>query len=510
MMHFFTSVITTAFVLGVATAQQYAGDTISAYLPTIPGAEVSFFKIPDTTGENDNLTLINYYGLGTDNGRINESNIQRAVITIHGLLRDPWNYINDTMNALAVATAQDSNINKDTVAVMAPYFPSGADKGLAYPWTDGLKANRGSTSNALVWPGSQWIAGGDNQYPYTSTNTSSFYILDTLVQYFNDETLFPNLKQIVLVGHSAGGQTLQRYAAVGPKLDLRVPVTYWIGNPNSYAWLNEERALSINDCPDFDEYREGFSNYSDYPMTYGVDLVNQGRDAIISNYQSKQIAYARAMLDHGDTSTDCRANTTGNDRHERFFFYIQAFPPTCDDPTSSNCDTVDLIQVSHDNGQMFKSDAGVARLFTDNFYGNHGRAYDFGYPRAQTGDDPYPDPSAASTPPVRDYSVYSGNMTYQGCWTNQEPITPAALPTMLYDDAVNSREACTTACYNNGYGIAGVQNQTQCFCGNALNKESAVLVVDTSCRLACPGNTAEICGSINRFSIFSNGYPNFE
>ena len=109
-----------------------------------------------------------------------------------------------------------------------------------------------------------------------------------------------------------------------------------------------------------------------------TDIVNQGREALQQNFASKQIAYARAMLDHGDHSTDCRANTTGNDRHERMFFYISAFPPTCDDPTSFNCDTVDLIQVSHDNGQMFNSPAGLARLFTDNFYGNHGRAYDFG------------------------------------------------------------------------------------------------------------------------------------
>lgn len=397
------------------------------------------------------------------------------------------------------------------MAVIAPYFTNGNDKGYAYPWTDGLAANQGSTTNALVWPGSQWMGGRDNQYPYTSTNTSSFYVMDTLINYFNDEGLFPNLKQIVLVGHSAGGQLLQRYAAVGPNLNTRVPVTYWIGNPNSYAWLSEDRPLSTADCADYDEYREGYASYSDVGMTYGTDIVNQGREALQQNFASKQIAYARAMLVHGDHSTDCRANTTGNDRHERMFFYISAFPPTCDDPDSFNCDTVDLIQVSHDNGQMFNSPAGLARLFTDNFYGNHGRAYDFGYPRAQSGDDPYPDPSQASLPNTNiNYNMYAGNMTYQGCWTNQYPITPAALPTMLYDAPSNSIESCASACTDNGYSIAGMQNQTQCYCGNALNSQSAVLVVDTSCRLACPGNTAEICGSVNRFSIFSNGYPAFE
>lgn len=76
-------------------AQQYAGDIISAFLPTIAGAEVAFFKIPDSTGENNNLTLINYYSHRSDGSRIVESDIQRAVIVLHGLLRDPWNYETD-------------------------------------------------------------------------------------------------------------------------------------------------------------------------------------------------------------------------------------------------------------------------------------------------------------------------------------------------------------------------------------------------------------------------------
>lgn len=79
----------------LALAQQYAGDTISGTLPTITRAEVAYFRIEDPSGENNNLTLINYQSLGTNGGRIVESNIKRAVIVIHGLERDPYNYEND-------------------------------------------------------------------------------------------------------------------------------------------------------------------------------------------------------------------------------------------------------------------------------------------------------------------------------------------------------------------------------------------------------------------------------
>lgn len=98
--------------------------------------------------------------------------------------------------------------------MIAPYFANGDDKGVGYPWTTGLKAGRGSTSSALVWSGSQWASGADNQYPAYPTNVtdiSSYDVLDQIIQYFDNPALFPNMNQIVIAGHSLGGQTVQRY-----------------------------------------------------------------------------------------------------------------------------------------------------------------------------------------------------------------------------------------------------------------------------------------------------------
>lgn len=439
------------------------------------------------------------------------SGIHGTTATTYGLHRNlafVWSFAKlkiQTLNALEKVT--DPNINQDSVAVIAPYFTNGDDKGYAYPWNNNAPNGQGSTTNALVWKGSQWSAGANNQYPYTSTNTSTFFVLDTLIQYFDNTTLFPNMKQIVIVGHSMGGQTAQRYAVLSTAPQTHSPLTHWVGNPDSFAWLSTDRPLSTTDCPTFDNYRGGYSEFTEYPMTYGTSLVAQGRSALLSNYQSKQIAYGRALLDHGDDSDDCSPYSTGEDRNERFFFYIDAFPPSCDDPSGRNCDTVDLIDVSHDNGQMFGSAAGQARLFTDNFYGNGNKSYDFGYPREQSNDDPYPNPSLVNTPPTTDKKTYAGNFTYQGCWSNQYPETAQALPTLLYANNSNTRELCTSACVGSGFSIAGIQNTTQCFCGDSLNSQSAVLVVDSSCLLNCPGNSREICGGNARLSLFSNGSP---
>ena len=79
----------------LVAAQQYEGDVIPGTLPSVNNAEVAFWKIKDPTGANANLTLINYASLNTQGQRPDQSKIQRAVIPIHGLLRDPWGYQND-------------------------------------------------------------------------------------------------------------------------------------------------------------------------------------------------------------------------------------------------------------------------------------------------------------------------------------------------------------------------------------------------------------------------------
>lgn len=79
----------------LVAAQQYEGDVIPGTLPEVANSEVAYWKIKDPEGGDANLTLINYASLNTQGQRPDQSKIQRAVIPIHGLLRDPWGYQND-------------------------------------------------------------------------------------------------------------------------------------------------------------------------------------------------------------------------------------------------------------------------------------------------------------------------------------------------------------------------------------------------------------------------------
>jgi hypothetical protein len=71
---------------------------------------------------------------------------------------------------------------------------------------------------------------------------TSFDFLDELLRKLARKEIFPNLKQIVVTGHSAGGQVLNRYEMANQVHDkLGVPVTYVVANPSSYAWPDGTR-----------------------------------------------------------------------------------------------------------------------------------------------------------------------------------------------------------------------------------------------------------------------------
>ncbi|THX47596.1 hypothetical protein D6D11_06372 [Aureobasidium pullulans] len=510
-----TIALLAALLLQDASAQQYLGDVITnVTYPGVPGSELVYFRVKDPAGKNNNLTLVNYQSLGSNGKRIVPSKIKRAVIIVHGLNRDAATYMSNMLSALSQVTS-DSNINQDSVVINAPSFPNGDDKNASYPYWDyppgaKKKASGGaqSWSNALVWKGSQWAGGGTNQYPVKNTNVSSYDVLDQLIQYYSDKSIFPNVNQVVIAGHSLGAQTVQRYATVGKPLSsmgVSVPVTYWIANPNSLVWLNSSRPLSSASCAGYDDWRDGLNAYADYPSIYNTGLVASGTSAVLANYQSKNKAYARGTLDMGDDSSGCAPFTTGGNRHERFYYFINWWTPTCEAPTSASghCDTIDLVVMGHDGGGMMASAAGQARLFTDNFYGDGARSYDFGYPRIQANvDDPFPNPAYNETTNSQT-SVYTGNMTFAGCYTDSGTRT---LNTMIYESSSNTIDMCTAACVNAGYSVAGMEYGTQCWCDNQIGPD-AQKVLDLGCSQACAGNSSQTCGQSNRLSLYSNGAP---
>jgi hypothetical protein len=166
------------------------------------------------------LLLYRSFPLDTKN-----TEITRAIIVVHGASRDADNYFRHMLAAAFLAGELEKTV------VIAPRFAS----------TNGGCADTVADKEAR-WPCSgptRWTGGGgaiDNE------TMTSFDAMDALLRKLAARDSFPNLQAIVLAGHSAGGQFVSRYQMANQVHEaLKVPLTYIVANPSSYAYLDPTR-----------------------------------------------------------------------------------------------------------------------------------------------------------------------------------------------------------------------------------------------------------------------------
>jgi pimeloyl-ACP methyl ester carboxylesterase len=148
--------------------------------------------------------------------------ITRALVVVHGAGRDADNYFRNVLAAAFLAGALD-----DTV-VIAPRMASAA-----------ANCHDILAENEISWNCNSWRSGGP---AFTNPEVTSFDFLDEVLRKVARKEIFPNLRQIVVIGHSAGGQVLNRYEMANQIHDkLGVPVNYVVANPSSYAWPDATR-----------------------------------------------------------------------------------------------------------------------------------------------------------------------------------------------------------------------------------------------------------------------------
>ena len=153
--------------------------------------------------------------------------IRRALIMVHGQGRDADNYFRHAFGAAFLARSLENTV------VIAPRFAS----------NHGGNCRDTLSDNELNWDCAQspegWRVGG---HAVDNGKISSFDVVDEIVAKLARKDAFPNLKAIVIAGHSGGGQFVQRYEMINRAHDqLGIPVTYVVANPSSYAYLDSLR-----------------------------------------------------------------------------------------------------------------------------------------------------------------------------------------------------------------------------------------------------------------------------
>jgi pimeloyl-ACP methyl ester carboxylesterase len=275
--------------------------------------------------------------------------ITRAIVVFHGLHRNAAGYLRDVEEARAKAGAAGNN-----TLLIAPQFLNEED----------AHAHK-LPPDVLRWHRAQWEAGEPATMPTNRpASISSYDAIDGILAHLSDRGLFPNLRMIVLAGHSGGGQVVQRYAVVGHQIAAveraGIALSYVIANPSSYVYFDDYRPVpnAVRGCRKFDEWKYGLRLAPSY-------VGSSSSTALEAAYISRRVTYLLGANDNDPSGPDidkaCAAEAQGSTRMLRglnYFKYLQSRHKS-----GLEHRLMLVIGVSHDARKMFTSPCGIDSLF---------------------------------------------------------------------------------------------------------------------------------------------------
>ena len=285
--------------------------------------------------------------------------IEHVILAIHSSNHDALMVYK---NCMKLVDGHD-DLSKSTL-VMAPQFlmekhvKSSTDKNLlfwkAYPfWGSSVSTTKSAGRDLRI---------------------SAYSILDQVISNICSKTTFPNVQRLTILGHSAGGQLVNRFAASNAvEYDVIRPAgihwRYIVMNPSSYVYFSAKRSVN-GSMQDFseppDKIIESHPHYNNYG--YGLDRLysyhrNHGLtpEKIRHMYPQRNVIYLLGEQDcvaDASMSTHPHAMLQGDNRLDRGKIYyghlIDEFGPSIKDTQ----EIAIIPKVGHSGRQMILSKQG--------------------------------------------------------------------------------------------------------------------------------------------------------
>lgn len=304
-----------------------------------------------TEGEVLKIQLFTSRSLDTNNNEISH-----LLIMIHGGGLTAGSYFER-----GTKVASHLKLDKNKTMIIAPQF---LEKGVKH-----------NERGLLFWD-SKWRGGGkslsvdlNEQLP----SISSYEVLDQLIQAVIDKN--PNTHEILILGHSAGGQFTLRYAAISNLHNFLksrdINVLHIVANPSSYLYLNKSRyrfnddgriveasSDAIADCPNYNHYKYGLENLYGYSAQIHTDEIKK-------RLLSRQIMFLLGISDNKrdwGLNKSCAGDAQGNNRYERGLLYKHHLQSLFRDFESNRHIWLEILGVDHDSTAMFTHDDFISKL----------------------------------------------------------------------------------------------------------------------------------------------------
>jgi pimeloyl-ACP methyl ester carboxylesterase len=283
-----------------------------------------------------------------------QSQITRAVIIFHGKGRDVEGYYRTLLEA-----ADSAGLAARDTIFIAPQFLDAEDADAHH-----------LPGDVLRWHSTDWESGASALAPFP---LSSYEVVDAMLARLGDRSLFPNLKTVVLAGHSGGGQLIQRYAIVGRPLATLaqngIHLRFVIANPSSYVYFNDERPSANGTLAPFQSGAcSGFNHWKYGPIAtpaYIRPAVDKTWAQMEADYAKRDVTYLLGTDDTDPHEKDLDVSCAGEAQGPTRFSRGQAYYTYLHNRNSSdwNQRMWFVPGVAHSAHKMFTSQCGVYALF---------------------------------------------------------------------------------------------------------------------------------------------------
>jgi hypothetical protein len=290
-------------------------------------------------------------------------------VIVHGASRDADNYFRTALGAAFLAGALENTV------VVAPRFASNG----------GGCADKLDTGE-ISWPcsGDSWRSGGASAVTSSAgTKLTSYDFADEVLRKLARKDVFPNLSVIVVAGHSAGGQYVNRYEMANQVHDkLGVQVLYVASNPSSYAYMDAlrptESAYALNartpgfvpetaaraafgafgdrrDCTTYNKWPYGFEGRSGYSAALSDEQLKKQFAARATTYLLGELD----VLPLGGFDGSCSAMAEGPTRLARG----EAYGKYANEKMGAHHTVTIVPECGHNARCMFTAEVALPLLF---------------------------------------------------------------------------------------------------------------------------------------------------